>query len=106
MAALENKSGNFVSPTTDSAKVALASAQLPADLIVWVPDPEGKDAYPIVTFTWMILYKKYDNKEKLDALKSLVAYGLTEGQKDSEALGYVPLPDAVVSQAQAAVAAL
>ena len=106
MATLENKSGNFVSPTTDSAKVALASAQLPADLIVWVSDPEGKDAYPVVTFTWMILYKKYDNKEKLDALKSLVAYGLTEGQKDSEALGYVPLPDAVVSQAQAAVAAL
>ena len=106
MATLENKSGNFVSPTTDSAKVALASATLPADLIVWVSDPDAKDAYPIVTFTWMILYKKYDNKEKLDALKSLVAYGLTEGQKDSEALGYVPLPDAVVSQAQAAVAAL
>jgi len=106
MAALENKSGNYVSATTDSAKAALSSAQLPADLIAWVPDPDGKDAYPIVTFTWMILYKKYDKKEKLDALKSLVAYGLTDGQKDSEALGYVPLPDAVVSKAQAAVAAL
>jgi phosphate transport system substrate-binding protein len=106
MATLENKSGNFVSATTDSAKAALASAQLPADLIVWVPDPDANDAYPIVTFTWMIFYKKYDNKEKLDALKSLAAYGLTDGQKDSEALGYVPLPDAVVSKAQAAVAAL
>ena len=106
MATLENKSGNYVAATTDSAKAALASAQLPADLIVWVSDPEGKDAYPIVTFTWMILYKKYDNKEKLDALKSLVAYGLTDGQKDSEALGYVPLPDGVVSKAQAAIAAL
>ena len=105
-ATLENKSGNYVSATTDSAKAALASAALPPDLIVWVSDPVAKDAYPIVTFTWMILYKKYDNREKLDALKSLVAYGLTEGQKDSEALGYVPLPDAVVSQAQAAVAAL
>jgi len=106
MATLENKSGTFVSATIDSAKAALATAQLPADLIVWVPDPETKDAYPIVTFTWMILYKKYDNKEKLEALKSLVAYGLTDGQKDSEALGYVPLPDAVASKAQAAVAAL
>ena len=106
MAMLENKSGNYVSATTDSARAALASAQLPADLIAWVPDPDGKDAYPIVTFTWMILYKKYDNKEKLDALKSLVAYGLTDGQKDSEALGYVPLPDGVVSKAQAAIAAL
>jgi phosphate transport system substrate-binding protein len=106
MATLENKSGNYVSATTDSAKAALASATLPPDLIVWVSDPDAKDAYPIVTFTWMILYKKYDNKEKLDALKSLVAYGLTDGQKDSEALGYVPLPDAIVSRAQAAVAAL
>ena len=105
-ATLENKSGNYVSATTDSAKAALASATLPPDLIVWVSDPDAKDAYPIVTFTWMILYKKYDNREKLDALKSLVAYGLTDGQKDSEALGYVPLPDAVVSQAQAAVASL
>src|SRR3974390_164118 len=106
MVTLENKSGNYVAVSTDSAKAALASAQLTPDLIMWVPDPEAKDAYPIVTFTWMILYKKYDNKEKLDALKSLVAYGLTDGQKDSEALGYVPLPDGVVSKAQAAIAAL
>jgi len=106
IASLENKSGSYVSPSTDSAKLALASAQLPENLIAWVPDPEAKDAYPIVTFTWMILYKKYDSKDKLDALKSLVAYGLTDGQKDSEALGYVPLPDAVVAKAQAAVAAL
>jgi phosphate transport system substrate-binding protein len=106
MATLENKSGNYVAASTDSAKAALGSAQLPADLIVWVPDPDGQDAYPIVTFTWMILYKKYDNKDKLEALKSLVAYGLTDGQKDSEALGYVPLPEVVVSKAQAAVAGL
>lgn len=105
-AVLENKSGNFVTATTDSAKAALASAQLPPDFIVWVSDPDGKDAYPIVTFTWMILYKKYDRTEKLDALKSLVAYGLTDGQKESEALGYVPLPDEVAAKAKAAVEAL
>jgi phosphate transport system substrate-binding protein len=106
MATLENKSGNYVAANTDSAKAALASAQLPDDLIVWVSDPDGQDAYPIVTFTWMIFYKKYDDKDKREALKSLVAYGLTDGQKDSEALGYVPLPDVVVSKAQAAVAGL
>jgi phosphate transport system substrate-binding protein len=105
-ATLENKSGNYVAASTDSAKAALASAQLPPDFIVWVSDPDAKDAYPIVTFTWMLLYKKYDSKEKLDALKSVVTYGLTEGQKDSEALGYVPLPDSVSSKAEAAVQAL
>src|SRR6516162_9031162 len=44
MATLENKSANYVAPTTDSAKAALASAQLPADLIAWMPDPDAKDA--------------------------------------------------------------
>src|SRR5271157_5376072 len=105
-AVLENKSGNYVAANTDSAKAALASAQLPPDLIAWVPDPDAKDAYPIVTYTWMILYKKYDNKDKLDAIKGLVTYGLTDGQKLSESLGYVPLPPPVVAQVKAAADAL
>lgn len=106
MATLENKSGGFVAPSPDSAKAALASAQLPDDMIVWVSDPEGKDSYPIVTFTWMCFYKQYPDKNKLDALKPLAIYGLTDGQKDSEALGYIPLPDSIASKGQAAVKAL
>jgi len=106
MVTLENKSGNYVAVSTDSAKAALASAQLTPDLIMWVPDPEAKDAYPIVTYTWMILYKKYDNKDKLTALKALVNYGLTDGQKDAEPLGYVPLPDSIVAADKAALEAL
>ena len=106
MATLENKAGSYVAPGPESAKAALASAQLPADMIVWVSDPDAKDAYPIVTFTWMCLYKQYTDKDKLEAIKALVNYGLTDGQKDSEALGYVPLPDSVVSKAQEAVKSL
>jgi phosphate transport system substrate-binding protein len=105
-AMLENRAGNFVAASTASAEAALASAQMPADLIAWVSDPEGHDAYPIVTFTWMILYKKYDNKDKLEALKGLVNYGLTDGQKESESLGYVPLPAPIVAQVKAAADAL
>ena len=106
MATLENKSGNYVAVSTDSSKAALASAQLTPDLIMWVSDPTTPDAYPIVTYTWMILYKKYDNKEKLTALKALVNYGLTEGQKEAEPLGYVPLPDNIVAADKAAIQAL
>jgi phosphate transport system substrate-binding protein len=102
MATLQNKAGNFVVPTAASGAAALAAAQLPADMIVWVSDPEGSEAYPIVTFTWMILYKKYDDKAKLDALKALINYSLTEGQKDSESLGYIPLPDAIAAKVKAA----
>jgi phosphate transport system substrate-binding protein len=105
-AALENKAGNYVAPAVESAEAALKSAEVPPDMIVWVSDPAATDAYPIVTYSWMILYKRYDDKEKLDALKGLIDYGLTDGQKDSESLGYVPLPAAVAAKAKAAVDAL
>ena len=101
MAVLQNKSGNYVTATTAASAAALASAQLPADLIAWIPDPEAKDAYPIVTYTWMLFYKKYDNQAKAKALRDLINYGLTDGQKESEALGYVPLPAEVVSKVKA-----
>jgi len=102
MAVLQNKAGNFVVPTIESAQAALASGELPPDLIAWVSDPEGKDAYPIVTYTWMIFHKKYDNKAKAKALRAMIDYGLTDGQKESEALGYVPLPPQVVTKVKAA----
>ena len=105
-AELQNKSGEFVAATPDTAKAALASAQLPDNMIVWVSDPDGKDSYPIVTFTWMLFYKQYSDKDKLEALQAVVNYGLTEGQKDSDALGYVPLPPSVVAKAQEAVKSL
>jgi phosphate transport system substrate-binding protein len=102
VATLQNKAGNFVAPTTASAMAALASAELPTDFIAWVSDPEAPDAYPIVTYTWMLLYKKYDNKEKRDALVGLLDYSLTDGQKESESLGYVPLPADVAMKVKAA----
>jgi phosphate transport system substrate-binding protein len=71
-----------------------------------VSDPDGKDSYPIVTFTWMCFYKQYDSKDKLEAIKGLAIYGLTDGQKDSDALGYVPLPDSISTKAQAAIKSL
>ena len=106
MASLQNKSGSFVSPSFASAQAALASADLPPDMIVWVSDPATTDAYPIVTFTWMLLYKNYPDKDKLAALKGLLDYGLSDGQKESETLGYIPLPPVVAAKAKAAAAAL
>jgi phosphate transport system substrate-binding protein len=104
MAALENKAGEFVAPSTQSGQAALASAEIPENLVVWASDPDGKDAYPIVTYTWLILYKQYSDAKKLDALKGLVRYCLTDGQKEAEALGYIPLPANVVDKVSAAVA--
>jgi phosphate transport system substrate-binding protein len=102
-AVLENKAGKYIEATTASGQAALASAILPDDMIAWASDPDVADAYPIVTYTWLICYKKYPDKNKLAAMQDLVKYGLTEGQKDAEVLGYIPLPGTVVAKATAAV---
>lgn len=102
-AMLENKSGAYVVATTASGQAALASAKLPPDLIVWASDPAGKEAYPIVTYTWLLLYKQYPDKKKVDVLKDLLVYCLKDGQKDAEPLGYIPLPQAVSNAVMSAL---
>ncbi len=103
MAILENKSGNFVAANTASGQASLAETQMPDNLIGWNPDPAVPDGYPIVTYTWLLCYKQYADKKKLDVLQDLLTYSLTEGQKDSESLGYIPLPAPVVEKVKAAL---
>jgi phosphate transport system substrate-binding protein len=103
VATLENKSGKFVDASTASGQAALASATLPDNMIAWAADPDVPDAYPIVTYTWLICYRKYPDKHKLQAMQDLVRFGLTEGQKDAESLGYIPLPANVAEKASGAI---
>jgi phosphate transport system substrate-binding protein len=107
MAVLENKSGNFTAPTIESAQAALSGmAAPPSDLRIWLPDPESPDAYPIVSYTWLLCYETYDDPIKLAALKEAIRYCLTEGQRYSGELGYVPLPESIRSLALAELDAL
>ena len=99
-ATLENKSGNYVAPSSESASSALGAATLPENLRAFVTDPEGEDSYPIVTYTWLLAYQNYDNAEKLQALKDVVNWSLTDGQDYAEELGYIPLPENVVEKVQ------
>jgi phosphate transport system substrate-binding protein len=103
MALLENKAGKFVAPTIASGQAALAAVSMPADLIAWLPDPVGDGSYPIVTYTWLLCYKKYPDAKKAAALKEVVRYCVTDGQQDAEGLGYIPLPAKVVQSVQAAL---
>ncbi|MFZ5453599.1 MAG: phosphate ABC transporter substrate-binding protein PstS [Thermodesulfobacteriota bacterium] len=96
MAALQNKAGKFVMPSEKSGAEALSKATLPPNMIVWLSDPEGEGSYPIATYTWMIFYKKYEDPKKAAALKKLINYCLTQGQKISGKMGYIPLPPNVI----------
>lgn len=95
MAALENKSGTFVPPTLQASAAALEAVELPDDLRGWVTDPEGENSYPIVSYTWILAKKKYEDKSKAEALKKLLAWTLTEGQPLAQSLHYIPLPGKV-----------
>ena len=96
MAWLENKAGKFVEPTIESGQAALAGVKLPPDLRAWLPDPDGETSYPIVSYTWMLFYKKYSDPRMAETIRNVVRYCLTEGQKVSSKMGYIPLPNAVV----------
>jgi phosphate transport system substrate-binding protein len=103
MAQLENKSGKFIKPTAESGAATLASVVFPPNLRIWPEDPAGADAYPIATFTWILLYQKNPDAAKLAALKDFVKWGLTDGQKYAPELGYIALPAPVVQKDMAAL---
>jgi phosphate transport system substrate-binding protein len=102
MAELENKAGAFVTPGGEGGSVALASAEFDEEMRAFIPDPEGESAYPIATFTWMIFPKTVSDPAKAEAIRSLVSYGLTEGQAMADDLGYIEMPEAVIEKVKAA----
>jgi phosphate transport system substrate-binding protein len=109
-AALENKTGKFVASTPSSSQAALATAKIPDDFRIAIPDPEGEDVYPIVTYTWLACYKDYAKFAKFGGdpktgatLKRVIHYCLTDGQSLSAELGYIPLPKNVVDRVLEAV---
>jgi len=106
MAWLENKAGQFIQPHGDSGMATLLNVEMPENLRIFFPDPDGKDSYPIVTFSWLLLYKQYNDQHKAAALKQYIKWCLTEGQTFNEALGYIRLAPQVIARTMAAVDSL
>ena len=101
-ATIENRAGRFVKPTIESCTTALAGVDMPENLRVFLPDPAGEGAYPLVTFTWILLYKKYD-AVKGAAIQDLFRWCLREGQGYAPQMGYLPLPEGVAAKALTAL---
>jgi phosphate transport system substrate-binding protein len=101
MAALENHSHEFVVPDAEgkSGELALEGARIPDDLQIRVPDPETRGAYPIVTYTWVLSRRHYEDPQQTMALKTLLLDCLTDRKQEiARQLGYVRLPDVVVDR--------
>ena len=103
---LENKAGHYVEPSFEKGQATLATNidKIPANLRVFVPDPDGEEAYPIISLTWLLLYDRYADAGKSAALKGFVDWTLSDGQRHGQTGGYIPLPDNVAALARAAVA--
>jgi phosphate transport system substrate-binding protein len=106
MAALENRSHRFILPDADgrSGEKALENVEIPDDLQIKVPDPQSSEAYPIVTYTWILSRRHYEDKREADELKALWLHCLEDPQQRvAQELGYVRMPPPVVARLRAEI---
>jgi phosphate transport system substrate-binding protein len=102
---VRNKRGNFVkaSLASTTAAAASAAANMPADYRVSITDAEGKDAYPIASFTWLLIPEQSRDANKGRVLRDFLSWMLKDGQSQVTALTYAPLPKEVVKKLQATI---
>lgn len=102
-ASLQNKSGAFIPATPEAAARALNGAAVPDNFVVKVPDPEGKDAYPIVSLTYLLLYENPKDPAKARTFNEFMKWAYSDGKAFATELGYIPLPDEITTKAASAL---
>jgi phosphate transport system substrate-binding protein len=101
---VKNSAGNFVKASLDSVTAAAASSpKMPADFRVSITNAPGKDAYPISSFTWLLIPEQSKDAAKGKILVDFLNWMMTDGQKMTAALSYAPLPDGVVQKEKEAI---
>ena len=102
---LKNSAGNFVEPSIASTSAAAAGAakSMPADYRVSLVNQPGKNAYPIVGFTWLLVYQDQKDKVKGKKLVDFLNWELKQGQKMADKLLYAPLPANVAKMVEKTV---
>jgi phosphate transport system substrate-binding protein len=96
-AALRNRDGNFVKPSIEGTTEAAAGIAMPADFRVSITNAAGKGAYPLASFTYLLVYRDQPDREKGEALIRFLWWAVHEGQAAAAALDYAPLPAPVVA---------
>ena len=102
---VQNAAGEFVTASVDSVTAAAAAtaANMPADFRVSITNAAGPGAYPISSFTWILLYEDPADKAQARVIVDFMKWALADGQKYASDLGYAPLPAAVVQLELAAL---
>ncbi len=104
--AVKNAAGEFVRADFDTVSEAAAGAakNMPDDFRVSITNAPGKKAYPISSFTWLLIPNKIDNATKRNAIQAFLKWMLADGQKYAAGLDYAPLPKPVVAKEEKQIA--
>ncbi len=91
---VKNAEGEYIVPSLESVTKAgeVMLPQMPESLTMSIINAKGKGAYPIASYTYLLVYEKHKDSEKGKMLKSFLQWALTDGQKFAKDLGYAPLP--------------
>ena len=101
---VKNSGGNYVKASLDSVTAAAASAKtIPADFRVSITNAPGKEAYPISSFTWLLVPEKSKDAGKGKILADFLNWMVDDGQKMTAELTYAPLPESVASKVKGAI---
>ncbi len=97
---MKNSSGNYIEPTLASTSKAADGVTIAPDFRVSIVNSPNAEAYPIASFTWLLIYKQMDDHAKGEAIVNFIKWAVTDGQKFCESLDYAPLPANVVEMIQ------
>ena len=103
---VKNSTGAWLKATTEGVSAAAATAKIPADYRVSITNAPGKDAYPISSFTWLLIPSPPKDANNGKVIKDFLTWMLGQGESEAAALHYAPLPDTVVTRVKATVAQL
>lgn len=99
-AKLLNQAGNYIEPSLDATTKAAEGVPLPDDMKVMITNSANPQAYPIVGFTWILVYKNQQNQAIGNTLAKMLWWAIHDGQKYTEPLQYGSLPSGAVSKAE------
>ncbi|HEY9426149.1 MAG TPA: phosphate ABC transporter substrate-binding protein PstS [Gemmatimonadaceae bacterium] len=109
-ASIQNAEGTFVAPTIESVTAAAAGAagnlSADTDYRISIVNAPGADAYPISSFTYLLVYANQPDAKKAEALIGFLRWYLREGEKSASSLDYAPLPPSIVSQLEKRIGAI
>jgi phosphate transport system substrate-binding protein len=106
IAQVKNKAGKFVEPTAETITAAATGVEVGDSLTASLTDPAGANAYPISSFTYLLVYEDAKDKAKGQALAKFLWWALHDGQKFAADLDYAPLPAPLIEKTEARLRSL